>query len=79
MVLTAEAESDRADFHREFGSGNCSCFISPPCLSCTHPGNPINQEENEWCWEPEDFSARIEHRLEQARRAIHQTIDRIKS
>lgn len=48
-VLTPEAEADRADFHAE-GFPNCSCHISPPCGSCTHPGNPMNQDEDESCW-----------------------------
>lgn len=51
--LTAEAEAERDDFEREHGySGNCSCHIAPPCGSCTHPGNPRNQAEDESAWEP---------------------------
>jgi hypothetical protein len=50
--LTAEAEADREDFVREHGrDGNCSCHISPPCGSCMHPGNPLNQDECDECWE----------------------------
>lgn len=50
-VLHPDAEADRRDFVRAFGSdGNCSCHLSPPCGSCTHPGNPVNQEEDEECW-----------------------------
>lgn len=54
-VLTPEAEADREEFDREYDGGNCSCHISPPCGSCTHPGNPHNQDEYEDCWmdEPE--------------------------
>lgn len=50
MILTPEAEAERHDFNQEHGTGNCSCFISPPCNSCIHPGNPANQEEDESCW-----------------------------
>lgn len=50
-VLTAEAETERADFKREYGhDGNCHCHLSPPCASCTHPGNPLNQDEDDSCW-----------------------------
>lgn len=52
MILTDLAEAERSDFHRKHGDGNCSCFISPPCGSCTHPGNPRNQEECDECWVP---------------------------
>lgn len=46
--LTEEAEADRADFIREYRGGNCSCHLSLPCGSCTHPGNPLNQEDDEF-------------------------------
>lgn len=51
--LTKEAELQRASFDSEypFGQG-CCCHINPPCGYCTHPGNPINQEEDDFCWEP---------------------------
>lgn len=49
--LTAEAQADRDDFKRaERELGGCSCHISPPCGHCTHPGNPMNQEDDEF-WE----------------------------
>jgi hypothetical protein len=51
--LTAEAEAERDDFERAYGlGGNCACHISPPCGSCSHPGNPRNQAEDETAWEP---------------------------
>jgi hypothetical protein len=49
-VLTAEAQADRDDFDRD--DGGCSCHISPPCGYCTHPGNPLNQEDDD-CWTEE--------------------------
>ena len=50
-ILTPEAEAEREDFEARYGMlGNCSCHISPPCGSCTHPGNPRNQEEDETAW-----------------------------
>ncbi len=50
--LTEQAEADRTDFISTHGSGgNCSCHISPPCDSCLHPGNPLNQDENPQAWE----------------------------
>jgi len=55
MRLTEEAEAENLEFIRRYGhDGNCSCFISPPCGSCTHPGNPANQAEDEACWEPDE-------------------------
>jgi hypothetical protein len=38
------------DFRRQFGHGNCSCHIRPPCPSCTHEGNPLNLEETPEAW-----------------------------
>jgi hypothetical protein len=57
-VLTADAEYDRANFHYLYGEGNCSCHINPPCNSCLHPGNPLNQEEDENCWVEVDDDGR---------------------
>jgi hypothetical protein len=48
--LTPEAQADRDAFERDYDGGNCSCHLSPPCGSCTHPGNPLNQDEDESCW-----------------------------
>lgn len=49
--LTPEAEEDRNDFERLYGQGgNCSCHLSPPCVSCIHPGNPLNQDEDPEAW-----------------------------
>ena len=47
-VLTEQADNDRVDWMSNYDS--CSCHLSPPCGSCTHPGNPRNQEEDEDCW-----------------------------
>ena len=49
--LTKEAQEDRDDFFRLYpwGSG-CLCHIMPPCTYCTHPGNPMNQEDDQF-WE----------------------------
>jgi hypothetical protein len=47
--LTAQAESDAADYIANYEG--CSCHITAPCSSCVHPGNPINIEYREDCWE----------------------------
>jgi hypothetical protein len=48
-ILTEEADAERADFI-EYGRG-CSCHTGcAPCSHCTHPGNPMNQEEDESAW-----------------------------
>lgn len=50
-VLTQEAQFDRDDFEATFKDRGCTCFISPPCSFCMHPGNPLNQNEVDECWE----------------------------
>lgn len=51
-TLTDKAQDDRDSFESDYGAGgNCSCHINPPCVSCAHPGNPLNQEEDGECWE----------------------------
>lgn len=53
--LTPEAQAERDEFESAYGhGGNCSCHLSPPCGSCTHPGNPHNQAEDETAWEDDD-------------------------
>ncbi len=47
-VLTPAAQAERDNFDAAYG--DCSCHLSPPCGSCTHPGNPMNQDEDEGCW-----------------------------
>ena len=50
-VLTPEAQAERDDFETEYGrDGKCACHISAPCASCMHPGNPLQQEEDDSCW-----------------------------
>lgn len=49
-VLTPEAQAERDQFDLEVADRGCTCFISPPCGYCTHPGNPRNQEEDETAW-----------------------------
>jgi hypothetical protein len=51
MRLTSWALAERADWRELNG---CSCHISPPCNSCIHPGNPLNQEQDPECWEEGD-------------------------
>lgn len=77
MVLTREAQFDRDDFDMSELDG-CTCFISPPCNFCTHPGNPRNQDECDECWEPEDFGSRIVFQLENLRLSLHRQIDQMK-
>lgn len=62
--LTAEAEAEREEWECAFGDRGCTCFISPPCCSCTHPGNPLNQENDDTAWEPEDPNAAMIERDE---------------
>lgn len=51
--LTQEAQDERDDYERYLREyGGCSCHISPPCGACTHPGNPLNREDDS-CWQEE--------------------------
>src|SRR5271170_5537548 len=50
--LTEAAQRDRDAFDRYLrDNGGCGCHSHPPCSYCTHPGNPMNQDENETAWE----------------------------
>ena len=44
------AEDASFEFQLLFDRGNCSCHISPPCSSCTHPGNPANLDVTDDAW-----------------------------
>lgn len=44
-----QVEAD--DFELSYLDRGCTCFLSPPCSYCVHPGNPLNLEENEEAWE----------------------------
>lgn len=56
-VLTPGAQAERDQFEAEYGDGNCSCHLSPPCNSCIHPGNPLNQAEDDSAWQEEETAA----------------------
>ena len=51
LELMPWAQDAAYDFFVEYGSGNCSCHISPPCGSCTHEGNPLNLENTPEAWD----------------------------
>lgn len=53
-VLTPEAQADRDSFEADVRDYGCTCFIAPPCGFCTHPGNPLNQEDDEFYQEIEE-------------------------
>ena len=50
-ILTESAQNDRDNFDYSIRDQGCTCFISAPCMYCTHPGNPYNQNDDESCWE----------------------------
>lgn len=66
------AQEEANDFERLYGMGNCSCHISPPCSSCTHPGNPSNLAEDDEAWgfdidyECDAAMSRLRYQIEQA-------------
>lgn len=51
--LTQWAEDALAEWELLHGDRGCTCFTSPPCPSCTHPGNPSNLESTDDAWEQE--------------------------
>lgn len=69
QVLTDDAQADRDEFN-SYDYGGCSCFISPPCNFCTHPGNPTNQDDFDECWKFES----VEAQLEALRETLHKQI-----
>ena len=74
-VLKDWAEAERADWDALYDGGSCSCHISPPCGSCTHPGNPLNQEFNDDCWEVAfDLDEACERAMERIRRHIDASV-----
>lgn len=60
--LTEEAEAERHEFERDYGNQGCTCFLSPPCSFCTHPGNPMNQNEDDECWETAEYEEYVDPR-----------------
>lgn len=38
--LTIEGEELKEDFELTYSDRGCTCFQSPPCGHCTHPGHP---------------------------------------
>lgn len=59
-ILIPEAQAQRDEFMRLYGPNECACFLSAPCAACTHPGNPLNQDEDESCWVDEDEARYVE-------------------
>lgn len=52
LCLTDDAEAEADDFRRiGYHHSGCSCFTGcAPCSWCTHPGNPLNLEEDDSAW-----------------------------
>lgn len=51
LCLTEEAEAEADDFRRTQEDRGCNCFTGcAPCSWCTHPGNPLNLDEDDDAW-----------------------------
>jgi len=50
LHLTDEAQVQEDEFRAHYEHLGCSCHISAPCGSCTHPGNPMNLAEDDDAW-----------------------------
>lgn len=78
MILVPWAEAEHWDFIDSYGyDGNCSCHISPPCGSCTHPGNPLNLEECDEAWEREDISDMLDEMEKEALERLEKFINQL--
>lgn len=63
--LILEAGIDRDEFEALYYGEECSCFLGhPPCGWCTHPGNPVNQAEDDSCWETDPDVAQPEAKVD---------------
>lgn len=55
MVLTEDARAEHDEWQMEHHDRGCTCFLSPPCSFCTHPGHPLNLNETPEAWtEPDE-------------------------
>lgn len=51
LRLTEWAEAEADDFSRTQEDRGCVCFTGcAPCGWCTHPGNPLNLNEDDDAW-----------------------------
>jgi hypothetical protein len=81
-LLKPWAQELADDFERIYGSGNCSCHIRPPCLSCMHPGNPLQLEciPNAWGFDfDEEASASMQWINQQIKRDADRHIAEMKT
>lgn len=68
-VLTKEGKELEENFLLNYSGSGCTCFISPPCGHCIHPGHPLNLEATDDLWE-EDTT---EERADDVMKAIRQS------
>jgi len=77
QVLKDWAQADRDAYERLCEHRGCTCFISAPCVCCTHPGNPLNQESDNECWEEVfDLDEACEKAMERIKRQIDASVQR---
>lgn len=69
------AEDALAEWELFFEDGGCRCFISPPCESCTHPGNPVNLDEADDAW-GEEYEVMAEYAKQDLEVFINDLADR---
>lgn len=50
-TIKPEWQTEADAFRRDYADRGCTCFLSPPCDFCLHPGNPANLAETEEAWE----------------------------
>lgn len=76
-VLKDWAQADRDAYEKLYSRRGCTCFISPPCSCCTHPGHPFNQDETEDCWEEVfDFDEACDKAMERIKWHIDASVRR---
>ena len=69
-VLKDWAQADRDAYEKLCDRRGCHCFISAPCNCCTHPGHPLNQEEDEFWDEVFDLDEACDKAVERLSKEI---------
>jgi len=49
-MMSPEGMALKREFDEMHDDAACSCHMHPPCPVCTHPGNPVNLQENPDAW-----------------------------
>lgn len=73
-VLKDWAQAYVEEFELEYLGVGCSCWQSAPCSRCTHPGNPLCLEDDEY-WTYETFDDMLNSMVQLAQQRIAQSVE----